>query len=146
MDNHVKVHFHLQPDEDDWPPATVESVWAKRSSGENEYVLANVPFFACDATIGDTIRVRQDDGNLWFDKLVQDSPNSLIRIIVEKPENIEEISNHLITLGCETELYRHYNLIAVSIPASVSLSDVQRWLQTQKNAGTLDYEEAILKR
>lgn len=145
MDNRVKVHFQLQPDEDGWPPATVESVWAKSGLHENEYVIDNVPFFAHEATIGDTVQVRKEGGNLWFEKVLQDSPNSLIRIIVKDPNMIEEISDKLISMGCDTEGYKNYKLLAVNIPATVSLVTVQDFLKLQEEAGLLGYEEAILK-
>lgn len=145
MDNRVKVHFQLQPDEDGWPPATVESVWAKPGASENEYIIDNVPFFTNEATIGDTVQVRKEDDNLWFERILQDSPNSLIRIIITDPSMTQEISDKLISMGCDTEGYQNYKLLAVSIPASVNLASVQDFLKLQQEAGLLGYEEAILK-
>lgn len=145
MDNLTKVHFPLEPDEDGWPPVSVESVWAKRAAGEHEYVIENVPFFAAEATVDDTVQVREEDGNLWFEKLVRDSTNSLIRVIVIDPSRLKEISKSLVALGCVTELAPQWKLIAVNVPSSVSLSAVIEHLQSQASAGVLDYEEAILR-
>jgi len=145
MDNRVKVHFELVPDEDDWPPATVESVWATPGAANNEYVIENIPFFTPEATIGDTVQVREEDGNLWFEKVVKDSPNSLIRVIVKDPKMFEDYQKRLISMGCETEGFPSYKLIAVSIPADVDLVTIQKFLKAQENAGLLGYEEPILK-
>lgn len=144
MDDLVKVFFQLQPDEDGWPPISVESVWAKASDCENEYVIDNVPFFAHDATIGDTVQVRKEDGIRCFEKVVKRSGNSLIRIIVDDLISIEEVKNRLAALGCDMELAEPHRLLAVSIPPSVKLSDVQEYLRTQARAGVLDFEEPIL--
>lgn len=145
MDERVKVHFELVPDEDDWPPSTVESVWAKPGAAKDEYVIENIPFFTPEATIGDTVQVREEDGNLWFEKVVKDSPNSLIRIIVKAPHMFEAYQDRLIAMGCQTEGFPGYKLIAVSIPADVDLVTVQNFLKTQETAGLLGYEEPILK-
>ncbi len=145
MDDHVKVFFQLEPDEDGWPPGSVESVWARPSDCEGECVIANVPFFTRDATIGDTVQIRKDDdGVRWFVKVVKHSGNSLIRIIVPDLGSIEEVNKHLVALGCETELAQAHKLLACSIPPCVKLSDVQAYLEAREQAGSLGYEEAIL--
>lgn len=71
----IRVHFQLEQDEDGYPPIAVESLWAEPSAQPNEYVIDNVPFFVRIATIGDTVRVREEDGNRWFDSLVHRSKN-----------------------------------------------------------------------
>jgi hypothetical protein len=40
----VKIAFKLEQDEDGYPPAEVETVWAQEDNGY--YIIANVPFFA----------------------------------------------------------------------------------------------------
>lgn len=70
MGQPVRVHFRLVQDEDGYPPAAVESVWAQPTTKAGEYVLDNVPFFARDATIGDVVAVREEDSHLWFERVV----------------------------------------------------------------------------
>jgi hypothetical protein len=141
----VKVHFRLVQDEDGYPPAAVESVWAQPTTKPGEYVLDNVPFFAREATIGDVVLVRDEDGHLWFDKVVRRSQNSLVRVVFFDRTCVERVNERLVSLGCSTEYITAHNLLAVSIPDTVSLRDVQGYLQSEAGSGILDYEEPILR-
>ena len=145
MGEPVKVHFQLEQDEDGYPPIAVESVWAQPSAGENEYVIDNVPFFTRDATLGDTVAVRRDGGDLWFERTVHRSRSSLIRVVFFDRSVVKDVQDHLISLGCQAEHFEVYNLLAVSVPPSTALESVQDYLQAQARAGTIDYEEAILR-
>lgn len=145
MTSPVKVHFRLMQDEDGYPPATVESLWAKTGVNTDEYVVDNVPFFACDATIGDTVLVREEEGHRWFEKLVHSSPNSLLRVVFFDRSCIDKVNEHLVALGCSTEYVKQYNLLAVSVPGTTSLSEVQNYLRAEAEKGSIDYEEAILR-
>lgn len=143
MTSPVKVHFHLEQDEDGYPPVAVESLWAEPSAKPDEYVIDNVPFFVRDATIGDTVRVREKDGHRWFDGLVSRSQNSLLRVVFFDRECVETVSERLVAMGCSTEYLREHNLMAVSIPISVNLTNVQAYLQAETDAGRTDFEEPI---
>ncbi|WIG96639.1 DUF4265 domain-containing protein [Myxococcus sp. SDU36] len=140
----VKVYFQLVQDEDDYPPASVESVWAQPGSGVHVFVVGNVPFFTRDATLGDVVLTREVDGQFWFEKVLEYSGNSLIRVAFYNRELIEGVRKGLVALGCEIEFAEQYGLLAVSVPASVNLSDVQEYLQNQAKGGELEYEEPIL--
>ncbi|MBO9857507.1 DUF4265 domain-containing protein [Xanthomonas sp. A1809] len=141
----VRVHFQLEQDEDGYPHLAVESLWAEPSAKPNEYVIDNVPFFVRTATIGDTVRVREEDGNRWFDSLVHRSKNSLVRVVFFDRDCVDAVSERLVAMGCSTEYLREHNLMAVSIPFSVSLGDVQTYLQVEADAGRIDFEEPILR-
>lgn len=141
----VKVHFRLAQDEDGYPPAAVETLWAKHGSNTGEYVIDNVPFFACDATIGDTVLVREEQGQRWFERLVRCSKNSLVRVVFFDRACVEKVSTHLLAQGCSTEYLKDYNLLAVSIPGCVNLVNVQSYLQAEVSTGSIDYEEPILR-
>lgn len=145
MTSPVKVHFHLEQDEDGYPPVAVESLWADPSVEPDEYVIDNVPFFVRDATIGDTVRVREKDGHRWFDSLVSRSQNSLVRVVFFDQGCVEAVSERLVTLGCSIEYLREHNIMAVSISVSVNLTDVQAYLQAETDAGRIDFEEPILR-
>lgn len=141
----VKLFFQLVQDEDGYPPVGVESLWANPGANPGEYVLANVPFFVRDATIDDIVQAREVDGNLWFERRVSGSENSLIRITFHDQECWVRVNERLCALGCSTEYARPYNLLAVSIPPTVKLSDVQDYLQAEAGAGNIGYEEPILR-
>jgi hypothetical protein len=135
----------LEQDEDGYPPVTVESLWARPGAQPNEYVIDNIPFFVCIATIGDTVRVREEGGNRWFDSVVCRSKNSLVRVVFFERDCVDAVSEHLVSMGCSTEYLREHNLMAVSIPFSVSLADVQTYLQVEADIGRIDFEEPILR-
>ena len=141
----VKVHFRLEQDDDGYPPASVESLWATPGSRAEEYVLDNIPFFARDATIGDTIIVRREDDLQWFDALVQHSTNSLLRAIFFIEDQVERVSQRLIDLGCSVEYMKAYKLLAINVPGDVKLASIQDYLGKEAAEGTLDYEEPILR-
>lgn len=141
----VKVHFRVQQDEDGFPPVSVESVWASPGSTRNEYVIDNVPFFARDATIGDTVLIREIDHELWFDKITHRSGNSLLRVVFFDPDALDRVNGQLRSMGCSTEYLRAHKLLAVNIPSDVKLTDVVGYLQSEAGNGTVDYEEPILR-
>ncbi len=145
MDDRKKIHFQLTQDEDGYPPVGVESVWAEPGENPGEYIIDNIPFFIREATLDDVVRVREQDGQLWFEATVRPSLHSLIRIVFFDLEQVDRVSKRLTDLGCEIEHFRAYKLLAVSIPANVKLSDVQSYLRSESDAGTLDYEEPILR-
>ncbi|MGK3969349.1 DUF4265 domain-containing protein [Sorangium sp. So ce118] len=141
----MKVYFRLVQDEDGYPPVAVESVWAQSTIKAGEFVLDNAPFFAREATIGDTVLVREEDGHLWFEQVVHRSRNSLARVVFFDRTCIERVNEQLVAFGCSTEYTKTHNLLAVSIPETVNLRDVQNYLQAEASVGTIDYEEPILR-
>jgi hypothetical protein len=145
MTKQVKIHFRLEQDEDGYPEVAVESVWAEQGTKPGEYILDNIPFFARDATIGDVVSTREEDGALWFDGLTQSSSNSLVRVVFFDRDCRQKVAKELTDLGCEAEYFEKYNLLAVSIPGDVKLSVVQAYLARETDAGRIDYEEPILR-
>lgn len=55
-DNHVKVHFWMAVDEDGWPPAGVESLWAV-VLGDGTVRLDNTPWYVRGVASDDIVRV-----------------------------------------------------------------------------------------
>ncbi|MFE7510299.1 DUF4265 domain-containing protein [Streptomyces sp. NPDC057540] len=83
-DNHVKVHFRMDMDEDGWPPAGVESLWAV-DLGDGTVRLDNTPWFVRGVAGGDIIKVELDsEGLLWSGETVRASEHCTIRLIVLK--------------------------------------------------------------
>ncbi|HEL5339990.1 TPA: DUF4265 domain-containing protein [Stenotrophomonas maltophilia] len=142
----TKVFFQLEPDADGYPPVSVESVWATPGKAEREYVIDNIPFFEAEAALGDTIHVQEREGQLWFDRVVSRSENSLIRIVFFDKSCVETVKSQLESLGCSTEYLRQYDLLAVNVPSSANLADVQAYLRSEERAGRIDSEEPILRR
>lgn len=145
MDGREKIYFQLSQDEDGYPPFSVESVWAEPGVNPDEYILDNIPFFIREATLGDTIRAREQDTQRWFEEVVRPSAHSLIRIVWLDPAQCDRCTARLVELGCSTEGMPSFKLLAVSIPPEVKLSEVQGYLGSERDAGVLDYEEPILR-
>lgn len=145
MTDHVKVHFRLEQDEDGYPPVSVESLWAVPTDRPHEYVLDNIPFFASQATIDDVVQAKEEEGVLWFDRVVKPSGNSLLRLAFFRPDKIQEVREALKQLGCSSEWDSNHAIVAVNIPASATLESIQALLAEQAQAGYFDYEEPILR-
>jgi hypothetical protein len=146
MPSNAKIHFELQQDSDGHPPVGVESVWAHSGIEENQYVIDNTPFFAYEATLGDIVKVTaSDDGLLWFAALVEASTNSLVRVVFFDRGATEDVTEALLRSGCIVERMLEYNIIAASIPASISLEAVRAYLDAAAADGIIDYEEAIMR-
>jgi hypothetical protein len=123
----------------------VESLWGVSTGRQGEYVIDNVPFFATQATLGDVVLVKEEQGVLWFDRVVKPSNNSLLRLVFFQPDRAQEVRDVLKRLGCSTEWDQNHTLIAVNVPPDANLKAIQEYLADQAEAGHLDYEEPILR-
>lgn len=147
----VKVFFPLEC-VDDWPPVSVESVWARVTDEPHQYVIENTPFFANGATLGDVVvakcRPSSDESEaekLWFQERVTWGRNALIRLIVRKKEAGEEIVRWLQRIGCICEGFEKFSMVAVSIPPEVDQATVQEFLLERERSGDVHVEEAMLR-
>ncbi len=68
-----------------------------------------------------------------------------MRVVFFDRECKPRIAQELTDIGCQVEYFEKYNLLAVSIPGDVKLSDVQAYLGREVEAGNIDYEEPILR-
>lgn len=64
-----KVFFKLEPDDDGYPPVSVESLWAQENQ-DGTCVIDNIPFYTREATLGDVVDVLYDEGVAYY----RDSP------------------------------------------------------------------------
>ena len=117
----VKIFFELDIDEDGYPPATVESLWAT-SLGEGRFRLENTPFFVTGVSYLDVVRAHRsdDDGCLWFDRLVEISGHSTVRVVLfenssdTRPikERMQVLQDSVVRLGCSFEGSHLPNLVS----------------------------------
>jgi hypothetical protein len=129
---------------DGYPPVATEGVWALVQPDGN-YQLDNIPFFVREATLGDTISVVNEEGRLWFSKLIARSTNSLLHVVLFEPARIDELCENLTRLGCEVERNEACKLVAINVPQSTPLTPIQEYLQAESSEGWLDHEEPILR-
>ena len=147
----VKVFFQLEC-KDDWPPVSVESVWARSTNEPHHYVIENTPFFVHSATLGDVVvaehRPTSDKSEaeiLWFHERVKWSGNALIRLIVRQEEAEDEIVAWLQRIGCICESFDKFSMVAVSVPLGVDQAIIPKYLLQHEEAGNVYVEEAILR-
>lgn len=139
-----KIIFSLEKDEDDYPPNDYETLWA--SFVENGlYSIDNIPFFVPGISCGDIVKVVEKEGGLFFDGLVRKSLNSVLRIIVYHEMDVGQLRNDLKDLGCESELSHVPNLIALEVPAGISLDSVLEFLDKGESDHNWEYETASLR-
>lgn len=143
MKNHAKIQFRVAQDAGGYPPVAAEGIWATKAP--TGYTLDNIPFFAREATLGDTVSVTVEDGTLWFSAVLIRSGNSLLRVVLFDPCRVDEVRKGLSGLGCSTEWDQPHKLVGVNVPYTSSLSAVQAYLQRESAQGWLDYEEPILR-
>ena len=140
----VRIFFSLEQDEDGYPPAAVESVWAEARE-EGAYRIDNAPFFARSATVGDIVSCRIDEeGRLWFSHVLEHSRHSLIRALLAPTTPYLPVQEQLAARGAWCEWLDHYRILAIDVTTPSALPAVQAYLQEESEAGTLEYEEPIL--
>ena len=61
----IKLYFQLEPDEDGYPPAAVESMWAEPTSVANQFKIANIAFYQNEAAWGDIVEAALVEGHWW---------------------------------------------------------------------------------
>ncbi|WP_407706568.1 DUF4265 domain-containing protein [Streptomyces scopuliridis] len=147
-DDHVKVHFRMEMDEDGWPPASVESLWAV-DLGDGTVRLDNTPWFVRGVASGDIIKVEFDsEGLLWAGETVRASENCTIRLIVLKDsgsaaarQSVLEIFHKLGTTGEGIERYR---MVALDVPPEADLPQIHELLGHGEAKGGWHWEEACV--
>ncbi|AEI64121.1 DUF4265 domain-containing protein [Corallococcus macrosporus] len=142
-DNRVKVIFELERDEDDYPPADSEGLWA-RPLGEGLYQLDNVPFFAKGVACEDVVSAEDVGGELLFQEVVRPSGHATLRLIVHDEEDVPAVKALLEEHGCAVERSHVPGLISVDVPPTVPLDTLKPLLDEGEDAERWGYEEACL--
>jgi Domain of unknown function (DUF4265) len=139
----LQVTFRLKRDEDGYPPYLFESLHAAPLE-DGTYAVANIPFFSYDAALGDVVKVKEepDEDGLFFDELVRESGNSVIRVKLPNEEALTRLAEQLRAMGCESESLHTW--LAVSIPAKVSYAPILELLREGEEEARWGFEEAVL--
>ncbi|TJZ98269.1 DUF4265 domain-containing protein [Actinacidiphila oryziradicis] len=144
---YVKVHFHLEI-EDNWPPASVESLWAV-DQGDGTMKLDNIPWFVRGVACGDIIATRTDEnGTLWADDVVRRSENCTIRLIVLRDGGSgtarQSVINAFHELGVDGEGIEKFGMVSLDIPPTADPAKVRRLLNHGVAEGWWDMEEGCI--
>ena len=104
------------------PDGDVETLWANPADEAGLYVLDNIPWYAYDVSLGDTIEARPGaEGMLEMVRVVRKSGNRTLRLILEAADDGEltEASRALMdgvrALGCGFEGMNR-RLVALTVP------------------------------
>ena len=143
-DSHQRILFRLQKDEDGYPPHEWESLWGIKLT-DGQFQIDNIPFFVKGISLEDIVVAQyKDTEKEWhFQHIAQRSQNSAMRIIVFDSTEVAVVRNGLESLGCTTESMKR--LLAINIPASVSIEDIDNFLQPGKVQGRLECEDASIR-
>jgi len=141
--NWVKVVVALEQDEEGYPPAGYENLWATLVE-DGLFRIANIPFFAKSIALGDIVSAISEQGLLCFKEVVRPSGHSTLHLIVYKEAEVSSIIEHFTRLGCESERSHIPGLIALDVPPSVSLATLKQELDSGHAQNRWDYEEACL--
>lgn len=129
--SHVKVHFRLEI-EDDWPPVSVESLWAV-GQRDGTARLDDVPWLVRGIACGDIVATDADEeGVRWAGTVVRGSENCTIRLIVFRDGGSGAARQSVIdafhALGVYGEGVERFRMVALDVPPAVDIPKMRRLL------------------
>ena len=140
---HVRILFELEQDEDGYPPASAETLWAIEV-GEGLFKIDNVPFFVLGIAVEDVVSAVPEEGVFRFKEVVQSSGHSTLRVVVYDPADVPAVHALFKEMGCSTEQSHLPRLVAIDVPPSVPLDELKRVLESGSEQERWGYEEACL--
>jgi hypothetical protein len=143
-ENYKKVVFRLEQDEDGYPPDAWESLWANETE-PGLYSIDNIPIFVKGIGVGDIVAAEQEEGELRFKRLVRPSGNSVFRLYLSDVSDAQAARESFRKLGCESEQSHIPKLVAVEIPATISIGPVAALLDEGAQSDRWEYEEGVLR-
>ncbi|ALV06452.1 DUF4265 domain-containing protein [Roseateles depolymerans] len=135
-----KVLWHLEQDEDEWPPYPVESIWCSEVA-TGHFKLLNVPYFAHGVAWGDVVTVTEKDDGRWFAAVVVRSGYSTVHAFCADPATQEKLRAWAEQLQCVVETAYGGKYWAIGIPPEVPIAQWQGFL-TSLEADGLEYDVA----
>lgn len=145
----MKVRFALEQDQDGWPSAESEGLWAEPVEGDL-YRLDHTPWFACGVAADDVIEAQPDTGRrapvrrgseAWGPDRGQVIPRDDGRLGADR-QGILDVFEPL-GLGGEG-MSSPVNMVALDIGPDAPLSSVKSFLATGESDGRWYYEEGCI--
>ncbi len=148
-EDRVRVRFHLPRDDDGWPPASSEGLWAIRLSERHHVQLDNIPWFVRNVACEDVFTVSTDEnGVLWAVERVSWSGNCTIRVIPFRDGplagDMQRVLDTFIPFGIDGEGIAQYRMVALNIPPEADLVAAKRTLNEGESTGWWAYEEGCI--
>lgn len=138
----------IDVDSGDWHRHSSETIWVKTTEVEDEFVVANTPFFARDLSFGDRIKARKTGDQLAFHEVVSRGGHSTYRVIPTrhggKISDINEALELLGKEGCRFERGQIGDMpfVVVDIPPESSADRCHEIVGNADKAGTLHFQIA----
>lgn len=120
-----------------------ESLWID-TLDNNEYQIKNIPFFAPNIAYNDVIGIEEEEGVLYFDRVIRTSEHSTIQMVIFKEEFKDTIIKDIEYLKCTWEGTNNQKLIAIDVPDNVNYNKIKKYLEDKFENNVLDYKEACL--
>ena len=139
--NWRRIQFRLTQDEDGYPPASGETLWAT-ALGDGSYRIDNIPFFETGVSLGDVVEAEMIDGLPTFARVRRRGGHATLRVAVVEVATVPELRSAVEALGCSTELSHLPRLVSIDVPPSASLETLRAYLVAGSGQGRWDYEEA----
>jgi Domain of unknown function (DUF4265) len=144
----VKVRFKLDIDEDGWPPAESEGLWAEPLS-DDTYRVDNTPWFVRNLATGDVVRaLAGSDGVLWAIERVTWSGHCTIRVIPRASGPLlgdrQAVLDAFIPFGVTGEGIEQYGMVALDVPPEADARKVKALLVAGENDGRWHFEEGCV--
>jgi hypothetical protein len=136
-----RIHFRLTQDEDGYPPASGETLWAT-ALGDGAYRVDNIPFFATGVSLGDVVEAEMIEGLPTFARVRHRGGHATLRVAVVEVSTVPELRSSVEALGCTSELSHLPRLVSIDVPPSASLETLRKYLAAGSGQGRWDYEEA----
>lgn len=149
MSTAVRVRFALQRNEDGWPPAASEGLWAVQVAGDL-YRLDNTPWFAFGVAADDLVEAQADaDGVLWFVQVRERAGHVVVRVIPRDDGplagDLRAVVDLFDPLGVGAEgMSTPVNMVALDIRPDAPLALVKALLLSGEADGRWYYEEACI--
>src|SRR4029453_5700174 len=84
-----RIRFRLTQDQDGYPPASAETLWAT-ALGNAAYRIANIPFFARGVSLGDVVETKMIDGLPTFARVRQRGGHATLRVAAVEVATVPE--------------------------------------------------------
>jgi hypothetical protein len=144
----VKVVFDLPQDDDGWPPAASEGLWAVPVAPDVAR-LENTPFFVRGVAAGDLIRIhREADGQWRAGERLRWSGHCTIRVIVLRRGPLggsrQRVLDMFAPLGVTGEGIERFAMVALDVPPATDIAAVKRLLREGERHGWWGYEEGCI--
>lgn len=139
-----KIAFRLERDEQGYPPADWEHLWAE-AMPDGLFRIDNTPFFVRGVSIGDVVTAREEDAMLVFQEVVHPSGHSTIRVVVPNVADMQTVQETLQAFGCAIEMSHLPNLLSVDVPENADYTAVRAYLEQGERDTRWEYEEGAIR-